>query len=156
MADPSVDSRKDFRSFKKLRCSRKAQSGTETFMVVLILIILLIFAFMTYMDRNSDAVAYENMMNAETECFRIASLINRVRMGEEGFSEQMSFISHTSKVFGNTRGVEVSYKHASGKDEYYYCTFLTSNVTNTTHYSFELSGNYLIVNEGDNITFYKT
>jgi hypothetical protein len=153
LVDPSVNGCKDFKRFKN---SCKAQSGTETFMVVFVLVIVLVFALMTYIDRNSDATAYENMMGAEMECYRIAALINRVRMGEEGFSEQVSFISHTSRIFGNTRGIEVSYRYGSGIEEDYYCTFLTSNVTNGTHYVFDVSGDYLILNEGDNITFYKT
>lgn len=136
--------------------SRKAQSGTETFVAVFVLGLIILYTFVTYVDRNREVQWSDSAMQAQRECYSTAETINRVRSNGYGFLELVSF-THRVKIYGNDRGMEVFFDNGRGQFEYYYCTFSTSNVTNTTDYTFETSARdkYKAVNEGNDIVFYK-
>lgn len=136
--------------------SKKAQTGIETFTVVFVLGLIFLYSFMMYVERNREVKWSEKVMNAQRECYRASALINRVRTNGYGFAEKASFGVYKVKIFGNARGVEVIFGDSVGPESNsYYCSFLTSNVTNTTDFTFEIFGNYKVVNEDANITFYR-
>ncbi len=131
----------------------KAQVGMETFVVMLVVSLLFLYSFMTYVNRNKEIKLSDKMLSAQRECYIISDLINRVRYGGRGFAERISF-KNKVKIYGNDGGIEV-YFDSDGTTNNYYCTFSTSNVTNTSDSTFEVYGNYKVVNEGVNIVFYK-
>jgi hypothetical protein len=140
----------------------KAQSGIETYTVAFIISLMFLYSFLTYVSRNAEVETSSAMMDAQKQCHEIADMINRVRANGEGFAESASFL-HRARIYGSGRGVEVFFDRSSGQagqpgsgTDYYYCTFSTSNVTNTTHTAFDVLGGYTVVNEGTDITFYKT
>gem|GEM_PF-3425551 len=136
--------------------SSKAQTGVETFIVVLLLVLISIYSFTTYLDRNREIKWSDRAMDAQRECYRTAFLINRVRANGYGFSEQTIFNKYNVRISGNSNGIDVLfYSDPASGQQYYYCSFQTSNVTNSTHYNFEIYGKYDVVNEGKNITFHK-
>ena len=134
----------------------KAQSGMETFVVALLIVLLMLYGFTTYAQRNTEIQKSQISMDAQRECYRVSMLINRVRSNGAGFRERASFDTNVVRIFGNSHGIEVELNGgaAVGTDNYF-CTFLTSNVTNSTHFNFDLSGDYDIINDGTNVTFYE-
>lgn len=141
---------------RKEKSFMKAQTGMETYAVFFILILVFVYVFITYTERNRTATISDNALKARLECYRVASLINRVRANGQGFNEHISFTTHLIKIYGNNNGIQVFFEPSIGDPlEEYYCSFPTSNITNSTDFTFELIGNYKIANEGDNITFYK-
>ena len=134
----------------------KAQTGIETFTMVFILILMLLYVMIAYNGRKRNVDIAENMFNAQLDCFKMASLINRVTSNGVGFAESASFKSHIVRVRGNTGGIEVQFERSQGDPDQYYCTFQATNITNSTHSTFLVNGDYTVVNEGNRIVFYKS
>lgn len=134
---------------------RKAQTGVEAFIIFLVITLFIVYAAFIYVGRLSEAGVAERVSRAQTECQRVSESINRVRANGNGFAEVVSFDSMKVTVFGGSRVIEVPMEMPDGSTEPYVCTFSTSNVTNATHETFELSGDYKVMNNGNNVTFQK-
>jgi len=129
----------------------------ETFAVVFILGLIFIYSYITYIERSREIKWSGIAMDAQRECYRVSELINRVRANGLGFVERASLDSYPIKIFGNIGEIEVSFETLSTPDfsNSYFCSFQTSNVTNTTDFTFEIFGDYNVANEGQMVTFYK-
>lgn len=99
---------------------------------------------------------FAKLLDARRECYKLSELINRVRSNGENFVERVSLNDFTVKVYGNDGWIEVFFD-----SEYIFCSFSTSNVSfnvagnGERDFTFTLFGNYKLVNEGTNITFYE-
>jgi hypothetical protein len=129
---------------------KKGQVGFEVLIAVSILLVIFAFAFTTYIGREREVMWSEEFLNAKSECYRMSSLINRVRTNGKNFLETATFNTYDILVSGNLGSIGVFWKNSS-----VYCTFSTVNVTNSTHSRFEVSGEYKIFNDGTNVVFEK-
>ena len=126
----------------------RGQASTEFLVVIIFLMLIFISVFAVYSKNRSELVHSSLYLDAKTECYLISNMINRVMAGGKDLVETGSF--HNAKVFGDMRGVEVYFEKG-----YVYCKFSTSNVTNLTHRTFDLSGDYRVFNDGENVVFKK-
>jgi hypothetical protein len=135
---------------------KKAQTGIETFTMVFVLMLLFVYVMIAYTGRRRDTDITGNMFSAQLDCYKMASLINRVTSNGIGFMEDVSFTTHMIRIYGNTGGIEVQFDRTQGDTNQYYCTFQATNITNSTDSTFFVNGNYMVVNEGNKVAFYKS
>ena len=101
-----------------------------------------------YSQNREELVRSSLYLDAKKDCYLISSMINRVMASGKNFAETVSFYNAT--IFGDMRGVEIYFENG-----YVYCKFSTSNITNLTHQTFDLSGDYKIFNNGESVVFQK-
>lgn len=128
----------------------KGQVSFEVLIALAILSLIFLFAFTSYIEKETEVGWSENFLDAKRECYEISSLINRVRVNGVNFVERSSFNTYKIRVNGDLRSIEVSWDSSTT-----YCMFPTVNVTNTTHQRFDVFGNYKIFNDGTNVVFEK-
>jgi hypothetical protein len=134
-----------------LLANLKGQASVEVLIAVSILLIILAFAFNTYIERKREVDWSEEFLDAKSECYKTSSLISRVRANGKNFLEIATFIDYKISIYGDLRSIGVFWDSGST-----YCTFSTVNVTNITHSRFDVFGEYRIFNDGTNVVFEKT
>lgn len=124
--------------------------SVEALIAVTILLVVFLFSFIVYNERQTEIGWSEDFMGAKRECYRISSLIGRVSVNGENFIERATFNSNKIHVNGDIRSIEVFWDHS-----YASCTLSTANVNNITHVRFDVFGNYKIFNNGTDVVFQK-
>ncbi len=130
----------------------KGQIGLETIFAVAAMIILFIFSFILYANRNSDVSFVNTFLEAERICRTTENTINQVASDGHGTSAQINI---PSKLEGEDYNITIdSYNRRifvkSGKN-LFSCPIIIQNVTNSTHRLFDVKKGLNLISNSDEI-----
>lgn len=118
----------------------KSQTGLETLLVISLVIVVLVFAFVSYISKGSEVDFTQKHLEAQKICFEIKNIINQV--ASDGFGSAVKFnlpkklitSDYNASIDSNNKIVTILWDKNS-----FSCSFFTQNVTNSTHNQFFLN-----------------
>jgi len=128
----------------------KAQVGIETLMIATILILLLVFSLISYVNRNNEISSVKEYLEAKKICRNVQNTINQLASNSYGASvkltipDKLETLNYSLSVYAQDKLILISWKNTSTS-----CSLLTQNVTNATGYVFS----QFSINKGDNQAF---
>ena len=118
----------------------KGQAGIETLFGVSLLLIFLVFAFVTSVSKSSETQFAQTYLEAQKICYEIKNIINQISSYSFGAAVQVIIpnkidsTDYNLTVDSNNKTLTIEWSN-----NLFSCTILTPNVTNNTHNKFTIA-----------------
>jgi len=134
----------------------KSQTGLETLFVIGLVIVVLVFAVVSYISKGTEVDFAKRYLEAQKICFEIKNIINQVT--SDGFGIAVKFnvpkklvaTDYNLSIDSESKTITISWDNNS-----FSCNFLTQNVTNSTHGKFFLNKVDNVAKNSDGIVIIK-